>query len=178
MILLALAGPAGAGKSTAAKLLVERAGFTRISFAAPLYDMLAAGGFGRPTTLEEKQAIIPGLGFSWRHAAQTLGTEWGRKHLGDDIWVDLALRKASDPNGRYVIDDCRFENEAAKVRACGGTVVHLLGRSGNIGVGTYHASEKGVGLQPDCDYILNNDKDGMTHLSDSLANMLYAVVQG
>jgi hypothetical protein len=171
MILIALAAPAGGGKTTAAEMLVKSFNFTRISFAAPLYDMLEAGGFGRPKTLEEKQAIIPGLDFSWRHAAQTLGTEWGRRHLHEDIWSKLALRKASDPDGSYVIDDCRFENEAQIVRDAGGHVVHITGRQGDIGGSVLHESEKGL-VQRMHDYRIDNS-GSPAQLMHNLQNLLY-----
>jgi hypothetical protein len=174
MILIAFAAKAGAGKTTAAKLLVEKAGFTRLSFAEPLYNMLEAGGFGRPKTFEEKEAIIPGLGFSWRHAATTLGTEWGRVHLGQNIWSMLALRKACDPDGRYVLDDCRFNNEAQIVREAGGHVVHILGRALETQA-SGHASEAGVNFQPE-DYQLYNSGN-MKALEISLEALLYAVIQ-
>lgn len=172
MIVIAFAGPGGAGKSTAANLLVERAGFTKVSFAAPLYDMLEAGGFGRPKTLEEKQAVIPHLGFSWRHAAQTLGTEWGRRLLREDIWQMIALGKCSDPNGRYAIDDCRFDNEADPVRALpGGHVVHLVGRAGNLGALGGHVSESGVTFK-EGDHRINNSFDDPEWLARDLTTLL------
>lgn len=179
MILIALAAPAEGGKTTVAEMLVKHYGFKRISFAAPLYDMLEAGGFGRPKTSAEKEAVIPDLGFSWRHAAQTLGTEWGRRHLREDIWTTLALRKCSDINGRYVIDDCRFENEATAVREMGGTVAHITGRKSNF-VGEaakQHESEKGLKQHAHEDYFLRND--GTLHdLQAHVENMIYAVTRG
>lgn len=178
MILIALHAPAEGGKTTAAEMLVKHYGFKRISFAAPLYDMLEAGGFGRPKTSAEKEAIIPGLDFSWRHAAQTLGTEWGRRCLGENIWTQLALRKCSDFDGRYVIDDCRFENEATAVREFDGTVVHIVGRvSQHVGdAAKKHESERGLVFM-DGDYRLNNS--GTLHdLQCGLENLLYAVTSG
>jgi hypothetical protein len=179
MILIALHAPAEGGKTTAAEMLVKHYGFKRISFAAPLYDMLEAGGFGRPKTSAEKEAIIPGLGFSWRHAAQTLGTEWGRRCLSESIWTDLALRKCSDINGRYVIDDCRFENEAHAVRAACGTVVHIRGRvSAHVGdAAKKHESEKGIRFMEHEDYVLNNSGT-LQDLQRHLEAMVYAVTSG
>lgn len=175
MILIAFAAPAEGGKSTAAQLLVQHHGFTRVSFAAPLYDMLEAGGFGRPRTSAEKEAIIPGLGFSWRHAAQTLGTEWGRRCLREDIWTTLALRKCRDEDGRYVIDDCRFENEAQAVRRMGGHLVHLTGRrSEHVGdAAKQHESERGLKW-----FHGDHTIDNSTTLNDlhlRIADLLYGI---
>lgn len=178
MILIAFAAMAEGGKTTSAKILVEHYGFTRISFAAPLYDMLEAGGFGRPKTPEEKAAIIPGVGVSWRHAAQTLGTEWGRRCIREDIWTTLALRKCTDPDGRYVIDDCRFENEAEAVRGLGGTVVHITGRKSSIKEeAKAHESEKGLSFYVGEDYALDNSGT-LVELRSRLENLLYAVTSG
>lgn len=181
MILIAFAARAGGGKTTAAELLVKHCDFTRVSFAAPLYDMLEAGGFGRPKTLEDKQRNVPalaahGMDVTWRHAAQTLGTEWGRACIGPNVWTALALSKCSDPDGRYVIDDCRFENEAQAVREIGGIVCHLVNRAGEIGVSVNHESERGIAKHPE-DFVLDNS-GSMAALEEGLKDMLYAVVMG
>ena len=46
---------------------------------------------------------------------QVLGTEYGRKLLGDDVWVKVLKRRVDywlrvEPH-LIIIDDCRFENE-------------------------------------------------------------------
>jgi hypothetical protein len=143
-----------------------------VSFAAPLYDMLEAGGFGRPKTLEEKEAIIPYLGFSWRHAAQTLGTEWGRNTLREDIWTMLAIGKLHQ-SGRYVFDDLRFENEAKAIRDMGGYIIHIRGRRGGDG-SDQHASELGIKEQPG-DRLINNEADIRT-LHENLTELLAQTV--
>lgn len=179
MILIAFAGKLGSGKTTAAQILVNFHGFKRVSFAAPLYDMLEAGGFGRPKTLEEKMTPMPmllALGVeperaTWRHAAQTLGTEWGRRCLSENIWAALALARCNDPDGKYVIDDCRFENEAALLRACGGKVVHIVGRKVDAGVAGGHESEKGLLFYPDTDSLLENN-EGLSELESKVWDLV------
>jgi len=173
MRLVALAGPKGAGKSTGAKLL-EADGFQIVSFAGPLKRMLAAGGFGSPQTLEEKEAIIPWLGVTWRHCAQTLGTEWGRQQIRQDLWVMLAMRQCCDPDGSYVFDDLRFENEAQVIRDAGGCVIHLLGRGLR---NDSHASEKPLQQLKD-DYIIENGADSVSLLQQRLREALYQMNVG
>ncbi len=133
MNLLAFSGPGGAGKSTAASFL-EADGWIRVKFAGPLKSMLRAVGFG-DAEIEGHLKEVPNpllAGKTPRHAMQTLGTEWGRDCIGPDFWVGLWERTVCDVldhGGRVVVDDCRFDNEAACVRRLGGKVVRITGRS-------------------------------------------------
>ena len=119
-MLIMMTGNAYSGKTTAALHLVRQHGFVRLSFAKPLKDMIGAldvpheyiyGGL--------KDTPCPELGgLTFRHGAQTLGTDWGRKLMHPDFWVWMMERLL---NNRYegcdvVIDDGRFLNEAAMVR--------------------------------------------------------------
>lgn len=131
MDLIALTGPAGAGKSTAAAWLARHRGYARVSFAAPLKAMLEAIGID-PAALDRgpaKAAPHPLLcGATPRRAMQTLGTEWGRHLIHPDLWVRLAeapVCAALDHGGRVVIDDLRFPNEAAMIRRHGGTIIRI-----------------------------------------------------
>jgi hypothetical protein len=156
--IVAFAGPAGSGKDTCGKYLIENYGARRVSFAGPIYDMLEAAGFGRPTTQEDKESIIPELGVSWRHMAQTLGTEWGRALVHANLWVISAEKLMRRDGGAIVITDLRFENEAATVRSMGGLVCHIEGRSDAMTDATAtHASEVGIEFK-DGDLKLQNDR--------------------
>lgn len=151
-ILVGLAGPAGVGKDTAARFLVERFGLTQYAFAGPIKDALDALGFARKHYDIDgvKDEPIPGLGFSYRRMAQTLGTEWGRS-LHSDFWLLLAQR-FHDARSMHdetfvgtVVSDVRFENEAKWVRA-NGLLIHIAGpaRREIATDGTQHASEAGL----------------------------------
>lgn len=152
--LIGITGKAGSGKDTVADYLVEKYGYTKVSFAAILKKMLAAAGLPEPTNRDDKERVVEGLDFTWRHAAQTLGTEWGRKCLQDDIWVQLTMKSLVEDK-RYVISDVRFDNEGQAVRIAGGTVLHLVGREADLGNAAAHASECGIpaGLK---DYQISN----------------------
>lgn len=162
-LVIALTGPAGCGKSTAAAILAERHGYVRTRFAAPLKAMLRAfyaacgeseADIERRIEGDLKQAPDPLLaGRSPRYAMQTLGTEWGRETIGRDLWVNAwreTACRALDEGGAVVVEDCRFPDEAAAVRAMGGAVIGLRGRGGIAGD---HASEAGL----EADVTLWND---------------------
>lgn len=153
---VALTGAAGSGKSTAADYLIRHHGYERVKFAGPLKDMCRAIGLTdsqiEGERKEEPAAMLSGR--TPRHAMQTLGTEWGRKCMGDDFWVNLWLSRVNAIlafDGRVVVDDLRFPNEAEAVRSLGGIIIKLEGRGGIAGT---HASEAGCGTW---DGIVEND---------------------
>ena len=147
-MIIGFTGKAGSGKDTAADYLVSKYGFEKVSFAAILKKMLAAAGMPEPSNRDDKEKLIDGLGFTWRHAAQTLGTEWGRQCLGEDVWVNLTM-KSLDPNKNYVFSDVRFDNEAEAIlwqedTHTKGYVVKLNGRGVDLGGSSGHASESDI----------------------------------
>lgn len=144
---IALTGLAGSGKSTASKYLVEKHRYQLVKFAGPLKDMLRAIGLGEGhiegAHKETDLAMLSG--HTPRYAMQTLGTEWGRKCMGEDFWTNLWRSRVDGVlafDGRVVVDDCRFANEAREVRKLGGVVWQLVGRGGIAGA---HESEAGCG---------------------------------
>lgn len=144
--LIGIAGPAGSGKTTAAEIMVQELGYQQYAFAEPMKEAMAILGLPEPGCVEDKEKLIPGRGYSWRLAAQTLATDWARK-LDPDFWVELAKTKLSGKQ-RVVIADVRFENEAAMIREAGGVVVHLLGRRRELEKEcSGHVSEQGIGFE-------------------------------
>ena len=154
MHLLGVAGRARAGKDTFGRHLVKNHGFEHAYFAKGLKDMLGAIGFPEVEyqTTEEKEAVIPWLGRSYRYLAQTLGTEWGRDKVHPDLWLlimEQHWNRVRACGGSLVITDVRFENEAAWVRSQGGIVVHITSirqQTGMSAEAQAHVSEKGVGF--------------------------------
>lgn len=156
--IIGVAGPAGAGKDTVADYLVSQYGFVKLAFAGPLKAMLAAGGLAEPADRALKEEKIEGFSFTWRRAAQTLGTEWGRA-LDPDIWTKMAMNQAIDlqVQGKSVVfSDVRFENEGQIIRAFHGRVLHLIGRKIEMGAAAAHASETGVLFHPSRDALIEN----------------------
>lgn len=159
-MLVGLSGKARSGKDTAASVLVEQFGFKQLAFA----DALKAGCAAMLNLpLErmyhgDREAELPGFGFSIRHFLQVMGTECVRQNFGGDFWIK-SVRSAMQQlrlkgQTRFVVSDVRFDNEATWVRQNGGKVV-CIERDGNAGT-LAHASEKGIWRFPE-DSVLHNN---------------------
>lgn len=173
MRIVGIAGSARAGKDTIAAWLVRNRGALTFSFATPIKSCLEKlFGFGPEVWIgSAKEEPLPGLGKSPRELAQTLGTEWGRKLVTEDVWV-IAARRVFD--SAFVLDDqivaipdVRFENEAAFVRERG-LMLHVCrdGADGRVGI-VGHESERGVQLGVG-DILLSNNGT-LDELYDKLA---------
>lgn len=172
--LVGFCGRAGAGKTTAAQILVERHGYRRVRFAGPLKAMMAALGLSAAEIdgpLKESPCALL-AGRTPRHAMQTLGTEWGRDQIDPDLWLRAWAREVDDglAAGRaVVVDDVRFPNEVGAIRARGGVIVRIGGRGGEIPA---HASEA---LHFPADVKIENPHDGVDRLAWRLAGVLAVV---
>ena len=133
-MLIGLTGAAGSGKNVAASYLEERYAFVPLAFADPLRDMLGAllphvdldSAWMVERALKEQPVHV--IGTSYRALAQTLGTEWGRGCVHPDLWLRIAEYRANQALGggdHVVLTDVRFPNEAAWLRAAGGTLVRI-----------------------------------------------------
>lgn len=132
---IGLSGFAKSGKTTAAEYLQQRHGYTRLHIAAPLREMLFAllnKGFGmsgydihRYLEGDLKEAVIPCLGVTSRHAQISLGTEWGRKQINDDLWVN-AWKYTASGVAAPMNDSVRFPNEEATIRDMGGFTIMIV----------------------------------------------------
>lgn len=141
--IIAFTGHLGCGKTTAAKVLVKEYGFICVHFADVLKRMLKKLGLSDAQVYGDEKEIPSDLlgGKTPRYAMQTLGTEWGRRAIFDDIWVRATMQtieRISDKQLKVVIDDCRFLNEVKAVEEAGGTIIKVL-RDGYEGDG--HQSE-------------------------------------
>lgn len=129
--IIALIGNAGAGKSTVAEYLTKVHGYHVVKFAAPLKNMLRAIGLTDEEiegSLKEQPCDLL-CGKTPRHAMVTLGTEWGRDHIGSEFWAGLWEEEAClhlNSGQLVVVDDCRFENELAAVKRRGGVAWHIV----------------------------------------------------
>lgn len=150
-MLIGLCGLAGCGKNTVATILQDRRGFTPIAFADPIYAAVAAiTGLSASELADRtvKEAPLAWLGRSPRELLQTLGTEWGRESVHQEIWVRRAMSRAAailGAGGHVAITDCRFANEAEAIRQAGGSVWQVRRQAAGLAGQTgQHASEAGV----------------------------------
>jgi len=151
--LIALCSPCmGSGKSALARFLVEDHNFAPLKFAGVLKNMirtlLAETGFV-PTEIERmvdgdlKEVVIPEIGVTPRWMQQSIGTEWGRNCIRQDLWVHLtriAAVRLLDQGVSVVIDDMRFINELEMVREIGGYAIRVV-RPGIESTTAAHPSE-------------------------------------
>lgn len=135
-VLIGLTGAIGSGKTTAAEGVD---GARCIAFADRIKAMLLTLGveherlFG---TQMQKAAPIPWIGdgqsVSARYLMRSLGTEWGRMMVAQDLWTSVVDREIQAWKEDYsqpdvlLVTDVRYENEAAVVRRNGGIIVHVL----------------------------------------------------
>lgn len=152
MKLIGIAGQARSGKDTLASYMLDNLDgiWLRSSFADPIKEMLRA--IGVDCSDDAKAVIDDSYGVTPRHMMQTLGSEWGRTLIDNDIWVKAFARLNA---GKCVIvPDVRFENEADLVRQHG-VLIHLTGRGGIAG---NHVSENPIGFK-DGDIVIDNSRD-------------------
>jgi len=143
--LIALTGAKGVGKSTYAEFLAGENG-TVLSFATPIKRMLQAL-VGKEYVFGSKKNEETHLGVTGRVLLQTLGTEWGREMIDQDIWVKAMRHILTDAMFEeyrpVVIDDLRFENEAKMIRELNGEIWHVE-RKSFTPANDNHISEAGV----------------------------------
>jgi hypothetical protein len=165
-LVIGICGQARSGKDTAAKMFCSMgAGLDgwnltsyTLSLATPIKRMLiemldhmalphSASSFEYVYSDELKDKPIEELGGkSPRQMMQTLGTDWGRGMVDDELWIKIARHQidfiASNvvpDHALIVIPDIRFDNEA---KLCD-YVVKIVNKNKRTQV-TEHVSEAGV----------------------------------
>lgn len=129
MILIGLTGAATSGKGVVSKRLSQKHAFTACRFAEPLKQMLSVGLSLTHEQLDGREKSVPMArfgGLTPRHLMQTLGTEWGRRMVHSDLWIDLWREKLASMGELIVVDDLRFPNEAQAVRDKGGIIWRVV----------------------------------------------------
>jgi len=125
LVVIGVCGAIGAGKDTVANILVDKFGFKRVAFADKLKEACRIiYGFSDEQlygTQAQKEAIDPYWGVSPRSLMQRTGTQALRNVIDNDVWVKALMQTLlQSGGGRFVISDCRFENEVKMVHSLGG----------------------------------------------------------
>lgn len=132
LTLIGITGLKGSGKTTACEQLVVKHNFKILSFAAALKQMLITLGLTEDEVygkLKEQESLLL-CGKTPRFAMQTLGTEWGRKMFGEDIWVNawesrLQRTALMGLAAHVLVDDLRFPNEHQRIKHLGGVTIRI-----------------------------------------------------
>ena len=158
--IIGFSGYARSGKTTAANnVTLDFHNSVVCNFAEPIKRMAVAFGLSNRQVygdLKDVPAEEFG-GHTPRHIMQTLGTEWGRNCIHEDVWIFAARQrmKGALRDGLMVVfDDVRFENEARMIRNMGGIVIEVV-RDGTKPKGVIHPSER----PPMPDYWVQNNGD-------------------
>lgn len=123
-MLIGFGHAARVGKSTAAKILVDRYGFTHLSFAEPIRNILYATAPGVAPVVDR---------YGWDGAKErypfvreymiSLGNS-ARTHIHPDIWTDTVFRRVRRDRD-YVISDVRYPNEVERIKKFGGYPIKI-----------------------------------------------------
>jgi hypothetical protein len=170
--LVGLSGYAQVGKDTVGRILTEKYGFERVSFADKLREVaLAIDPLIDAVPGEERNQIhtmrlgplVQQVGWEkakqWpevRRLLQVIGTDAGRAILGDNVWVDAAF-KPLQPAKKYVFTDVRFPNEATAIRENGGILLRIE-RPG-YGPVNNHPSETALDDSSLINMVIFNNRD-------------------
>ena len=156
--LIGICGPAGSGKDTLADGIAAMDIYFKYAFADPIKAAInIMFGFG-PAHWENrgwKEEVLPWIGVSPRTLAQSLGTEWGRDMVDQELWLKIAQQKFAKIDGTarmehgrilglgMIIPDVRFDNEAQWIKDAGGLLLKIDRPSMEISESS-HATEAGV----------------------------------
>lgn len=144
---IGFAGKMGVGKSTAVEYLktAHPDQYVSVRFAGVLYELQNTIYARIQDAYKPEKTPIKD-----RKLLQWLGTEWGRS-LSPTLWVDLWRMETCRRIGAgltVLVEDVRFDNEAAAIRGLGGVVVEITGSSSGRDVVRGgiegHASEGGI----------------------------------
>jgi hypothetical protein len=168
-MIIGICGAAGSGKDAAAEVLVSTFGYELHKFAAPLYQAVSAlTGLAVHELMDRdlKEKPITHFGNkSPRELLQSLGTDWGRDMVAQDIWLQAAASRVA---GDAVFTDMRFENEVEWVKSTGGRVWKITRDvPGSLECKSSHKSEGRI-TDEMVDLVIRND--------GSLADLHSAVV--
>ena len=126
-MIIGLSGYAQSGKDSTAELLCLNYGYTRVAFADPMRQALMTIN-PRLDSITRVSDMVEDYGWDTakrnpevRRLLQVLGTDFGRKMLGDDVWINIALSGIKSED-KIVISDVRYPNEAEAIKKLSGSL--------------------------------------------------------
>lgn len=146
MSLIAISGKARSGKDTAGDMLVARAGYVRVSFAAPLYELVS---------LIYETAGVPAVKNA--RLMQLIGSEM--RAVDKDVWVNIARNKIHQLKSKgvpVVVTDVRYPNELNMLRDEGFSCIRVTRANRPIDRDPNHESETALD-DADIDIVITND---------------------
>lgn len=138
-MIIAICGLQGSGKDTIGSYLINSYGFTKLSFAGVLKDIVAIlFGWDRdmlegatPESREWREQVdlwwsekLGIANLTPRYVLQYFGTDLFRTHFHPDIWV-IAVERQLSKYTNCVITDCRFPNEFEMLHSSGATIIKI-----------------------------------------------------
>lgn len=165
-MIIGICGYKGAGKSTVCEVAINLTrshhNFIRIGFSDPITKMFRA--FGVPDDVihdksrwDEPLDIL--CGKTLRFAYTSLGTEWGRKMIGEQLWTNRAILRCVEFMHRSqtpIIDNVRFPSEAQALLDRGGKIIGF--HNFRVVPDLSHESEQYISeIQAATPYRFNND---------------------
>jgi hypothetical protein len=195
MKVLAISGWKGSGKDTLANYLIEDHGFKRIAFADPLKDAVAKE-FGIPREwcddphFKERPLFqYPVQARDWFSknitffmANELVSTFWTPRALcilkgstmrsvDPDYWVKQAVAQMK-PDGKYVITDLRYRNEATTLRQCVGEALTTVRINRFADSPSSDPSERDLDVFEFDQYIDNTEGTTLDELYEQAFNLL------
>ena len=107
-LLLGLSGGRGSGKTTIANYLVEEYGYSKISFAEPVRDIVGIIDCNR----NDDREILANVGIMLRS-------------LRPRLLIEIVQEKISNTEGFIVVEDVRFPEEILFLKNLGATLIRL-----------------------------------------------------
>lgn len=181
--LLGFAGKAHSGKDFSADHIIQEypnLKIAKVAFADAVRDMV------RPIfdvddiyRRGSKEDPIDGFGISLREILQSLGTDWGRHMVSEDIWVKVLDKRISERYSDFdivIISDIRFDNERDYVIHNGGKVINIAGAKDKHNKSKFseHASEWGI--EDGVEGVIELENDFSTRYLFSLKEIFESMV--
>ena len=158
--LISFSGKEGSGKTFCADFLCARYGFVKVKMAKPIKDMIRTLGLNDNHIEGHLKDVPCDLldGRTPRWAMQSLGTEWGRSLISENLWLNrwaTIVQQNLNMNSSVVVDDTRFPNELNKVRELRGVIIGLKRNATND---VSHSSEFSAWDELKPDFMIDNDE--------------------